>query len=94
MKTSGLVRRLLELMLVTSCGGCAGAFGVSGSAEQLKELAKIKDAACTKLTGVYMGATFTITSVNVDKGIPSSANGGLVKIGADCATEITVDGKK
>jgi hypothetical protein len=77
------------LFAVLALAGCAGAFGTPmGSPKQLKEMAKIKDAACTKVTGVYMGATITITAVNVDKGIPKG-DGGTVKIGADCATEIT-----
>jgi hypothetical protein len=82
----------LVVALAAVLSGCGGAFGPIGNAKQLRELAKVKDAACTKVTGIYMGATVTITSVNVDKGIPSPA-GGVVKIGPDCATEITVDGK-
>jgi hypothetical protein len=65
--------------------GCAGVFGLAGNAEQLHELARVKDAACVTVTTVY-GKT---TAVNVDKGIPQG--GGTVKIGADCTTEISAE---
>ena len=51
---------------------CAGPFGMAGmKADELRELAKIKDASMTCVRGVYAGALVTITTINVDKGIPS-----------------------
>lgn len=75
---------LVGLLLLS---GCASGGWHAGSPEQLRELVKIKDSACTKVTGVYMGATITLTSVSVDKGIPN-AHGGMVTITPDCALEI------
>lgn len=77
-------------------GGCAGAFGSSVTGmtpEQLEAFAKVKDAGCSTLTGVYMGATFTATNVSIDRGIPPGA--GTVKInGKTCDTEITAEPKE
>lgn len=83
------MRSVLTLALCVLLSGCAGFGSVMGSPEQLKELIKVKDAACTKVVGVYMGATITLTAINVDKGVPGT-HGGTVKINADCATEISV----
>jgi hypothetical protein len=86
------IARLLVTALV--CTGCAGALGnpvASMSPEQLKEWVKQKDASCYKLTGIYLGTTFTATSVSVDKGIPPGA--GSVKISPDCSVEITAEPK-
>lgn len=83
------------LLIALLCTGCAGALGssVAGmTAEQLKEFAKVKDAGCSKIVGVYMGATFTAVTVSVDKGIPPGA--GTVKIDGDtCGTTITAEPK-
>lgn len=63
------------LMLCASLillSACAGPFGMAGmKADELRELAKIKDASMTCVRGVYAGALVTITTINVDKGIPS-----------------------
>lgn len=86
------IARLLATALV--CTGCAGALGnpvASMDAAQLKEWVKQKDASCSKLTGVYMAATFTAVTVSIDKGIPPGA--GSVKISPDCSVEITAEPK-
>ena len=89
--------RLLVLVLAALLlSGCAGlsAFGNSATGltpEQLKEFVKIKDAGCSKITGVYMGATFTAITVSVDKGIPPGA--GTVKVDDNCGVTITAEPK-
>jgi len=61
----------LLLMLVSACAGPFG-IGVSGmTAQEIKEFAKIKDASVVCVRGVYAGALITVTSLNVDKGIPA-----------------------
>ena len=85
---------LLAVLLGTLplLSGCAGAFGVTGDAKQIHELAKIKDSNCVKMTGVYLGATVNITAVSVDKGIPIGA--GIVTINKDCEVTITQEKPK
>lgn len=71
--------------------GCAG-FGVNSmSPEQLREWVKAKDATCTRITGVYMGATVNAVSVSIDKGIPPGA--GSVTVDGDCKVTVTSDKK-
>lgn len=86
---NGLGEAKKLLALVPFLGGCAG-FGVNSmSPEQLAQWAKNKDATCTKITGVYMGATINAISVSVDKGIPPGA--GAVSIDDNCKTTITAE---
>lgn len=91
------MKRLVLLMTAVLMAGCAG-FSPLGnnaagmSAEQLKEWVKDKDAGCSKITGVYMGATFTAVSVHSDKGIPPGA--GSVEISPDCSVKIQAEPKK
>lgn len=85
--------RALTLILALSLVGC-GALGMTTTAmspEQLKEFAKIKDAGCSKITGVYMGATFSAITVSIDKGVPPGA--GSVKIDDNCGTTLIADPK-
>lgn len=90
------LRALVVLLAPLALTGCSGVLGQVGqsSPEQLAELAKVKDSACSKITGVYMGATVNITSVSVDKGVLPAGRQGVVKISPDCATEITQTGKE
>lgn len=87
------MRRALVLLLALLLAGCSALINptVGMTPEQLKEFAKIKDAGCSKIVGVYMGATFTAISVSVDKGIPPGA--GSVKIDDNCGTTITAEPK-
>jgi hypothetical protein len=89
------MKRLLSLVaVILLCVGCAGAFGnpvASMSPEQLKEWVKQKDAGCMRLTGIYMGATFTAINNSVDKGIPVGA--GSVKVDSDCSITIIAEPK-
>lgn len=83
---------IMLLVIAFLASACVTPFGMSGSAEQIHEMVKDKNAACTSITGVYMGATVQGTSVNVDKGVPPP--GGTVKIkGSTCDTEITAPPK-
>lgn len=90
------MRKLLAVTVVVcalAVTGC-GALGMSSagmSPEQLREWTKVKDAGCSKITGIYMGATFNAISVSVDKGIPPGA--GSVKIDDNCGTTIVAEPK-
>ena len=86
------VAKLLVLVGLLGLAGCAGPLGNNMSADQLAPWVKNKDATCSKITGVYMGATFNAVSVSVDKGIPPGA--GAVTIDGDCKVTVTSDGKK
>jgi hypothetical protein len=81
----------IMIVFAVALAGCAGPFGMTGKPELAKELAKVKDANCAKITGVYMGATVTMTATNVDKGVPVGA--GKVTITPDCGIEITAEPK-
>lgn len=88
-----IARAVALACLALSAAACAGPFGVGGNAAQLHELAKIKDAGCVSVTGVYTVATVKITAINIDKGIPPA--GGSVTMKPDCETTITSgEGKK
>ena len=66
------MRKIAILLALLFLAACAGPFGMAGmKADELRELAKIKDASMTCVRGVYAGALVTITTINVDKGIPS-----------------------
>lgn len=91
------MRRLLSLgavaLIVTGCTGALGSNVAGMSPDQLKQWVRITDASCSKITGIYMGATFSAISVSVDKGIPPGNFGGTVKIDDTCGTTITVSPK-
>jgi len=78
---------LIPLVLI----GTTGCMTFGMDAEQLAAMSKIKDAACTKIVGLYMGGTVTIITVSVDKGIPPY--GGAVVIKPDCETIINAEQK-
>lgn len=88
---SGVGRKIMVALVTGSLlalAACATPFGLSGSAAQLHELVKDKNASCSSATGLYMGATVRVSAVNVDKAtVPP---GSTVKIKGDtCDTEIT-----
>ena len=87
-----IILALVLVMISLASMGCAG-FGINAmSPEQLAQWVKNKDATCSRLTGVYMGATINAVSVSIDKGIPPGA--GSVTVDGDCKVTITSDGAK
>jgi len=76
----------LLLTMLSSCAGMGGPLGWTGATpEQIKALSSIKDAGATCVRGVYAGAIITITSANIDKGIPAG-----LTIKEDCSMTFDV----
>ena len=66
-------KSLVFALLIPALAGCAIPGSVTGmSAEQLREFAKIKDAAVTCVYGMYAGANVKAVFISADKGVPAS----------------------
>ena len=69
--------------------GCAGALGMTGSTEQLRELAADKNASCVRIDLMTPWGSQRTTSINVDKGITLARGGSAVIRGESCDTSIS-----